>query len=1018
VYPGERTQGGLLQPDLWEWLRQGLKDRYRLERELGQGGTAVVFLATDLRHDRMVAIKVLRPELAASVGAERFLREIRLTAGLTHPHILPLLDSGEVLQHPDEAVTDAAGRSDHAPVIYYVMPYVPGESLRDRLDREGQLPVAEATRLAGEVADGLGYLHEQGIVHRDIKPENILLSGGHAVVGDLGIGRVLQALPAERLTQTGLALGTAAYMSPEQALGEARVDHRSDIYALGCLLYEMLAGEPPYTGPTSQAIIARQLTEPVPPLSALRDLPPGLESVVRRALARAPADRFESASQFLRTLRAPAAPAAPDGAAPPARPRRNWWLGWTAALVLPLIVLTTILLQRRAKQPPVAVAAATIAVLPFTPASADTALQRLGRDLSTTVSATLDGVGNLSTVDRLTILAHWPTDQPPGSLEENAARSRRLGAGSVLHGSIVGAGNLVRLDVSLESSGSLKRLAHITVTGPPDDINALTDSITWQLLRQIWRGGAAPTPSLDGALRTRSVVALRAFLAGERGVSGGQWDAAVSAYREAFQADSGFYLAAARLMLAQEWSLQERDTMVEAVVRNHLADVPPRDRLLMRAFLQQRESMSATLQTAAEQVRANPDYWFGWLFYADWLFHFGPTLGHRLAEASVPFERALDLAPDLLPAWDHLGLLTARQRDLEGLRRVLVNLDRLDARATLAADGFGDHVLLLRLAERELAGDDDALAQLVADAAREDLLQRRFTSSFFDPMELKNFSTQVRLYRTAASMEGSRAQPVAPPSGTQWLEDWRTYWLSRAWLGRGAWDSALVALDQSTADGRLEAFRTAVLGAAVGAIEPAAAASMAVEPGALTEAVGKAEHLWLAGILGWLRRDRPALLAAARELARLDAPGAPALRRSLDAHLLQLDGRTATAAMQLARLEWELADRAYAETPYPLLPQIDRLHGASWSLTAGDTLSAERLLEWRDAVFHAHQSVAYTIPLTPIFELAQARIDDRRGRTAAAATLYREFVRVYDLPVPAHRRLVEEARAALRRLER
>jgi TolB-like protein len=480
--------------------------------------------------------------------------------------------------------------------------------------------------------------------------------------------------------------------------------------------------------------------------------------------------------------------------------------------------LTALLLPRATKQSQTGGASATIAVLPFLPASADTTLERLGRDLSTTVSATLDGVGDLSTVDRLTILAHWPQDRPASSLEENAAKGRQLGAASVLHGSIVRTGELVRLDLSLESSDSLARLAQVTVTGQPEDINALTDSITWQLLRQIWRGESAPTPSLDGALRTRSVTALRAFLAGERNVSGGAWDAAVRSYSEAFQADSGFYLAASRLLLAQYWSLQGEDTAVEAVVREHVDDMPARERLLMQAFLQQHASVSATLASAGEQVRRYPDYWFGWLFYGDWLFHFGPTLGRPLAEAGVAFERALELAPDLIPAWDHLGALTARQRNLDGLRRVLHNLDRLDAGPMLAADGFGDHLLLLRLAERELAGDRDALEQLVERAARDDLLQRQYTNGYFDPMLLNNFTTQVRLYRTAARIDRSGPQRPALPAAVSWLEDWRTFWLSKAWLG---WrlGPALVALDRSTAAGRMEAYRTAVMGAVVEAVD-------------------------------------------------------------------------------------------------------------------------------------------------------------------------------------------------------
>src|SRR2546426_3571302 len=232
--------------DLSERVRASLAGRYTIERELGRGGMATVYLARDLKHDRPVALKVLRPELAASLGAERFLREIEVTAHLTHPNILPLLDSGRV----DEC-------------LYYVTPYVEGESLRSRLNREKQLPVDEALRLATEVAGALDYAHRHQIVHRDIKPENILLEDGQAVVADFGIARALHAAEGGNLTETGLALGTAAYMSPEQATGE-QVDGRSDIYSLGCVLYEMLAGIPPHTGPTAPAIIAQRFSQPTP----------------------------------------------------------------------------------------------------------------------------------------------------------------------------------------------------------------------------------------------------------------------------------------------------------------------------------------------------------------------------------------------------------------------------------------------------------------------------------------------------------------------------------------------------------------------------------------------------------------------------------------------------------------------------------------------------------------------------------------------------------------------------------
>jgi eukaryotic-like serine/threonine-protein kinase len=267
-------------------LMNAFRDRYRIERELGRGGMATVYLAQDLRHERHVALKVLHPELAATVGPERFQREIKLAARLQHPHILSVFDSGET-----------AGQ------LWYTMPYVQGESLRDRLRRERQLPLDDALQITREVADALGYAHRQGIVHRDIKPENILLSEGHALVADFGVARALQAAGGEGLTETGTSVGTPAYMSPEQAMADSALDGRSDLYSLGCVLYEMLTGEAPYTGPSAQAIVAKRLIDPVPSARRLREtVPPGLDGALQRVLAKAAADRFPTADAFARAL--------------------------------------------------------------------------------------------------------------------------------------------------------------------------------------------------------------------------------------------------------------------------------------------------------------------------------------------------------------------------------------------------------------------------------------------------------------------------------------------------------------------------------------------------------------------------------------------------------------------------------------------------------------------------------------------------------------------------------------------
>jgi serine/threonine protein kinase len=278
-------------------LKAALSRRYRIERELGSGGMATVYLAEEPQHSRLVALKVLHPQLAATLGPDRFLREIRLTAKLTHPHILPLFDSGQTNGY-----------------LFYTMPYVDGESLRDRLRREVQLPITEALRIASEIADALGFAHTHGIIHRDIKPENVLLEAGHAVVSDFGIAKAVCAAGGDEITETGIVLGTAQYMSPEQAAGSPRLDGRSDMYSLGCVLYEMLTGDPPFTGSVRDVILARKALDSIAPVRAVRNtVSRSVEEVLNRALARVPADRFRTMDEFVNALTTPtrAVPVAP-----------------------------------------------------------------------------------------------------------------------------------------------------------------------------------------------------------------------------------------------------------------------------------------------------------------------------------------------------------------------------------------------------------------------------------------------------------------------------------------------------------------------------------------------------------------------------------------------------------------------------------------------------------------------------------------------------------------------------------
>ncbi|HEX9690515.1 MAG TPA: protein kinase [Gemmatimonadales bacterium] len=319
--------------NITEQIGAALADRYRIARHLGEGGMATVFLAHDVKHDRKVALKVLRPELAAVIGAERFLNEIKVTANLQHPHILPLHDSGTVVGAGPE-------------LLFYVMPYVEGESLRDLLAREKQLGIEEGVEIARAVASALDYAHRQGVIHRDIKPENILIHDGQALVADFGIALAVSHAGSNRLTETGLSIGTPHYMSPEQAMGDRELDARSDVYSLGAMLFEMLAGDPPYTGSTAQAIVAKVITEKAPAINTVRDtVPTNVAAAIAKALSKLPADRFHSAAEFAEALKNPGftvatavSSAATADVAPSSAFVRYRWPAVAAVLALAAIV--------------------------------------------------------------------------------------------------------------------------------------------------------------------------------------------------------------------------------------------------------------------------------------------------------------------------------------------------------------------------------------------------------------------------------------------------------------------------------------------------------------------------------------------------------------------------------------------------------------------------------------------------------------------------------------------------------
>jgi eukaryotic-like serine/threonine-protein kinase len=524
--------------DLREQLQSGLDDRYRLERELGRGGMATVYLAHDLKHDREVALKVLHPELAASLGPERFQREIRTTARLQHPHILPVLDSGE-----------AAGQ------LWYTMPYVEGESLRDRLRREGQLPLDDALQITHEVADALKYAHGQGVVHRDIKPENILLGRGHALVADFGIAQALQVADADHLTATGVAVGTPAYMSPEQAGGASSVDGRSDLYSLGCVLCEMLTGEVPYTGRTPQAVIAKRVLEPLPHVRTLRQsVPEAVEQAINRALAVTPADRFTTAGEFARALAEPL-PSPATTNTPGARHQGRWRrvpAGITLSAIALLLGLGTLFAWLRARPEAGTAGPKRLAVLPF---------ENLGRPEDEYFA---DGVtdevrGKLAALPGLEVIARASSGEYKQTTKRPQQIGRELGVDYLLTGTVrweKNAGGLSRVRVSPElvqvSTASTKWQAPFEA--PLTDVFRVQADVAARVAEALGLALGAGERKRLAERPTENLAAYDAFLKGEQAAGGladlAAYQRAVDYYERAVALDSTFALAWAQLSLA------------------------------------------------------------------------------------------------------------------------------------------------------------------------------------------------------------------------------------------------------------------------------------------------------------------------------------------------------------------------------------------------------------------------------------------------------------------------------------
>ena len=608
---------------------------------------ATVYLAKDLKHGRQVAIKVLRPELAAALGAERFLREIKITAGLNHPHILTLLDSGQ-----------ADG------LLYYVMPYVAGESLRDRLNREKQLPLDDALRIVREVADALGFAHSHGVVHRDIKPSNVLLSDGHAVVADFGIARAISAAGGEQLTDSGVAIGTPAYMSPEQGTGEVELDGRTDIYSLGCTLFEMLVGEPPFTGPTAQAIIARHVSQRPQSIRVVRPtVPVELEEVVERALAKVPADRFPTAEQF-----ADAINAFETGAfrtRPVGRGRRG-----ALALAVVGVVGLAVLAWRVMVSPPASLDANRVVVFPLRVNSNDVDRREVGEDIATLILYGLDGAGPLKLDEGWYLLEPLERDDIRLLTAERAreiARGQR--AAYFIDGQALFRGDsadilLTLHDVVGDSVAKRGSAAGMAVEASQLGLAAVTGLLPTLI----------PGEPVDlSALSERQPAAIAYFLQAEREYRRAHFREALPHYQRAVQIDSLLAIAALKGAQSASWNrdTETAETLVEVALGREMS-LPERHVYFAEGLLDYyRGAADAAVVHFKEALRLDPEWRDAWMALGEVYTHLLPSEAPLDSLAEAAFAEARRLDPDFTPPFFHLLELALRQNDLTTARRLM-----------------------------------------------------------------------------------------------------------------------------------------------------------------------------------------------------------------------------------------------------------------------------------------------------------------------------------------------------------
>jgi len=949
-------------PDLRERLQAALGDAFRIQKELGGGGMSRLFLAEEASLHRQVVVKVLPPEFASEVSAARFQREIKTAARLSHPNILPVLTAGA-----------------HDDLLYYVMPYVPGESLRHRLVREGRLPVADALQILREVADALAFAHAAGVLHRDIKPENILLQSGHATLTDFGVARAIaESRSGERLTGTGMIVGTPGYMSPEQVAGERSLDARVDVYALAVVAYEMLAGAPPFQGPTAQAVLAAHLTGTPRVLAELRpETPAAVSAVIARALAKDPSERLRTAAELRDAL-------ATTTAAAGWRLSRPAWIAATAGAVL-LVAIGGYFGMRSTA--PGNLDADLVAVAPFDVVG-DAALQPWREGLVDLVARNLDGAGPLRTVSPTLSIKRWSGRADPASA---SALGERLGAGLAVFGQLVSArGDSVRLTASVVDVGTGRRVGDVDLRGAGDDVERLADSISVSLLAEL--GRTRPVGAVrQTSLGTRSLPAIRAFLRGEQFYRRAQWDSARVAYQTAIREDSAFGLAYHRHAQVLGWTGGPyHDAMLRAGERN--VGLAPRESLALAADslwaayeigeMAPGPNLERLIATSRELVRRYPDpqswYWLGevLLHHAEGPFAVSPD------EVLGAFDHALALDSAFGPAYEHaIGLTIALRTRAEAVRRARAAL-------ALAPDQRDALQMFVRLVDpsAEVIPAEDLKRQL------DSLSIDQLALLGFHVMDWADTGTTVLTVLEALAEAIQTGQSAGHPRSSGMMVT-----AGRGLLKRGRLSLAFRSLSTPPPIAR-------------------AVIALAVAGGASAASVATPFRSWIQQG----RREGAYTLWWWAEHGELEP---------IDAFRRLAHERERTASHAGARTQWRRAGAA--TRPYRLLVLGDTAAALaafaaladSFAPQALDQLARARLLEARHADAEAAELLE-RFPLTPLsggpvypyWSLLRARVKERLGDREQAIRDYSYVATMWRYADAELQPYYEEARAGLARL--